>query len=137
MANTFTAAFGQTTKVSTAETTLVTAAVTTNPTNTVLLATAGANGAIVTSISAMPRATVTATSLLILTSGDSGSTKLLIDSVLMEAHTLANTTATPKTTFSDISETTPLRLEALERLYVGSKVALASGIVWKAEFTDL
>jgi len=38
--------------------------------------------------------------------------------------------------FAFYSESSPLRLEAGDRLYVGSQVALAGGIVFRAEFTD-
>jgi hypothetical protein len=40
------------------------------------------------------------------------------------------------TTFANYSESAPLRLEAGDRIYVGSQVALAGGIVFRAEFTD-
>jgi hypothetical protein len=69
-------------------------------------------------------------------SKDSGTTQRLIDSELMAAFTVATTTAIPETTFALYTETTPLRLEAGDRLYVGSQVALAGGIVFRAEFTN-
>ncbi len=137
MAKTFTAPFAQTPKTATA---VATAASVVSgddaPTNTILLETAGSDGAILTKLTAIPRATVTASSLCLFISQDSGTTKRLIDSVLMEAHTVADTTAIPKTEFSDISEITPIRLEALDELYVSSKVALAGGIVFASEMTD-
>jgi hypothetical protein len=79
---------------------------------------------------------VTASSLLVFISSDSGTTKRLIDSELMAAYTMATTTAVPETTFTMYSETTPLRLMAGDKLYVGSQVALAGGIVFRAEYTD-
>ncbi len=133
---TFTAPFAQTPKTATAVATAAATVGSDAPTNTVLLMTAGADGCIVTSLAAMPRATVTASSLLLYISKDSGTTQRLIDSELMAAHTVATTTAIPETVFSRISESAPLRLEAGDRLYVGSQVALASGIVFKAEYTD-
>lgn len=137
MAKTFTAPFAQTPKNATAVATGAVGSITGDtPTNTVLLVTAGAEGAILTRLSAIPRATVTASSLVLFTSSDAGTTMRLIDSALMAAQTVATTTAITATTFSTYSETTPLRLQAGERLYVGSQVALASGIVFKAEFTD-
>lgn len=137
MAKTFTAPFAQTPKNATAVATGAVGSITGDtPTNTVLLVTAGADGAILTRLSAIPRATVTASSLVLFTSSDAGTTMRLIDSALMAAQTVATTTAITATTFSTYSETTPLRLQAGERLYVGSQVALASGIVFKAEFTD-
>ena len=136
MTKTFTAPFAQTPRTATA---IVTGAATVNndaPVNTVALLTAGADGAIVTSLWAMPRATVTASSLVLYLSKDNGTSQRMIDSELMTAHTVAATTAIPETKFANISETTPLRLAAGDKLYVGSQVALASGIVFKAEYTD-
>jgi len=135
MANTFTAPFAQTPKTATAVATAV-ATLTDTPSNTVLLVTAGVNGAILTRLTAIPRATVTASSLVVFISKDSGTTQRLIDSELMAAHTVATTTAIPETFFTNYSESSPLRLEAGDRLYVGSQVALAGGIVFRAEFTD-
>lgn len=136
MAKTFTAAFAQTPKTATAVATGAATVGTDSPTNTVLLMTAGADGCIVTGLAAIPRATVTASSLLLYLSKDSGTTQRLIDSELMSAYTMATTTAVPETTFTRISESAPLRLEAGDRLYIGSQVALASGIVFTAQFTD-
>ena len=135
MANTFTAPFAQTPKTATA---VVTAAATLTdaPSNTVLLVTAGSDGAILTRLTAIPRATVTASSLVLFISKDGGTTQRLIDAELMAAYTMATTTLIPETTFSLYTETTPLRLEASDRLYVGSQVALAGGIVFRAEFTN-
>lgn len=135
MANTFTAPFAQTPKTATAVVTAV-ATLTDTPANTVLLVTAGSDGAILTRLTAIPRATVTASSLVVFISKDSGTTQRLIDSEVMAAYTMATTTAVPETTFSLYTETTPLRLEAGDRLYVGSQVALAGGIVFRAEFTN-
>lgn len=137
MAKTFTAPFAQTPKNVTAVATGAVGSITGDtPTNTVLLLTAGADGAVLTRLVAIPRATVTASSLVLFTSSDNGTTKRLIDSELMAAQTLATTTAIAETTFSTYTETAPLRLQAGEQLYVGSQVALASGIVFKAEYTD-
>jgi hypothetical protein len=136
MAKTFTAPFAQTPKTATAVATGAVGSLTgDSPTNTVLLFTAGADGALLTSLIAIPRATVTASDLVVFISKDSGTTKRLIDSKLMAAYTMATTTATPVTAF-DYSETAPMRLENGDEIYVGSQVALANGIVFKAEFTD-
>jgi hypothetical protein len=137
MAKTFTAPFAQTPMNKTAVVTGAAGSITGDtPTNTVVLLTAGADGAILTRLTAIPRATVTASSLVLFTSSDSGTTKRLIDSVLMAAQTVATTTAIASTSFPTYTETAPLRLQAGEQLYVGSQVALASGIVFKAEYTD-
>lgn len=136
MAKTFTAPFAQTPKTATAVCTAAATVTTDAPSNTVELLTAGADGAILTRLTAIPRATVTASSLVVFISSDSGTTKRLIDSELMAAYTMATTTAVPETTFTMYSETTPLRLMAGDKLYVGSQVALAGGIVFRAEYTD-
>lgn len=136
MSKTFTAPFAQTPKTATAVVTGADTVADDNPSNTVLLATAGGDGALVTRLRARPRATVTATRLDVFLSKDAGATKRLVDSVLMAAHTVAATTAIPETPFPAYTESLPLRLEAGDRLYVGAGVALASGIVFEAEFTD-
>lgn len=137
MAKTYTAPFAQTPKTATAVTTAACGTITGDtPTNAVELLTAGADGAILTSLWAMPRATVTASSLLLFLSNDGGTTKRLIDSELMAAFTVAATTAIPETKFANYTETTPLRLAAGDSLYVGNQVALASGVVFKAEYTE-
>lgn len=137
MANTFTAPFAQTPKTGRAVATAAIASVGTDaPTNTIKLLTAGANGAIFTKLTAMPRATVTASSLCLFLSKDGGATKTLIDSELMSAYTLAATTAIPETLFGNISEATPIRLAAGDEIYVGSQVALAAGIVFFGQMTD-
>jgi hypothetical protein len=135
MANTFTAPFAQTPKTSTAVCTAA-ATLTDTPSNTVLLVTAGSNGAILTRLTAIPRVTVTASSLVLFLSKDGGTTQRLLDSELMAAHSVAATTAIPETTFVAYGEASPLRLEAGDKLYVGSQVAAAGGIVFRAEFTD-
>lgn len=135
MAKTFTAPFAQTPKISTCATSAACATITGDaPTNTVLLFTAGAEGSLLTRLTAMPRATVTASSLLLFTSNDAGTTMRLIDSALMAAFTVAATTAIDKTTFSTYSDSTPLRLTANERLYVGNQVA--GNVAWRAETMD-
>lgn len=137
MAKTSTAPFAQTPKTATAVATAAVSGLATDaPTGAVLLGTAGAEGAIVTRLMALPRATVTASSLVLFLSKDGGATLRLIDSELMAAHTVAATTAIPETAFANISDSAPLRLEAGDRLYVGSQVALASGIVFAAQWMD-
>tara|TARA_R110000851_G_scaffold133381_1_gene268183 strand:- start:360 stop:773 length:414 start_codon:yes stop_codon:yes gene_type:complete len=137
MANTPVAAFGQTQKTGNAEATAASVITTSSPTNTLLIATAGTNGGMLTKLTAIPRATVTASALYYFISRDSGTTKYMVDSELMEAHTVAATTAIPETVFSNITEDAPVRLEAGDKVYVSSGVALAGGIVFQAEWTDL
>lgn len=105
------------------------------PTTSVLLLTAGANGARVTKIHAIPRATVTASNIALYLSKDGGTTKRLLDSALMSAHTVANTTAIPKTDFG-YSEDAPLILEQADRIYATTAVSLAGGIVVIAQYAD-
>ncbi|MDD2898991.1 MAG: hypothetical protein PHI31_09790 [Desulfuromonadaceae bacterium] len=137
MAKIFTAPFAQTPKTATAVTTAACASFADDtPTETALLFKAGTEGALLTRLTAIPRATVTASSLLLFLSKDDGTTFRLIDSELMSAHTVAATTAIPETTFSNYSETTPLRLMAGDSLYVGNQVALAGGVVFKAEYME-
>lgn len=137
MAKTFTAPFAQTPKTATAVATLATSSIASDtPTNTVELLTAGPDGAVVTSLTAMPRATVTASSLLLFLRSNGDAQVRLIDSEVMGGHTVASTTAIPETRFENISETNPLRLGAGDVLLVGSQVALAGGIVFKAEWTN-
>lgn len=105
------------------------------PTASVLLMTAGAAGARLTKITALPRATVTATMIQIYLSKDAGVTQRLIDTALMAAHTVSNTTEIPTTDFG-YSDLAPMFLEAGDRLYAATSVALAGGIVVKAEWGD-
>jgi hypothetical protein len=137
MAKINTTPFAQTVNNTTAVVTAAIASITTDaPTGVVLLTTAGTEGAIVTAIEAMPRAPVTANALYLFTSTDGGTTKRLIDSVLMAAYTYATTTAIPQTVFTAYTEDYPLRLGANEQLYVGMGVALASGVVFEARRMD-
>lgn len=136
MPMTFTAPFAQTPKTAAAVVTAAATVADDNPTNTVELLTAGANGALVTRLSAMPRATCTASSLVLFLQKSGQTTKRLIDSELMAAHTVATTTAIPETAFGNVTDSTPLRLEAGDKLFVGSQVALAAGIVFAANWMD-
>jgi len=105
--------------------------------NVSALFTAGSNGSNVLALWALPRATVTATELQLYLSTDGGATKVYWDSVLMAAHTVANTTAVVTTSFSRYSEASPLYLPASAILYAGAAVALAGGIVFNAIGGDL
>lgn len=104
------------------------------PTNTQKLLTIGANGGRVTKITAIARATVTATELQLYVSYDAGSTKKLINSKLMAAYTVAQTTANVPTDFG-YTEDLPLQLLAGAELYVAIGVS-NTGIVFHAEWGD-
>ena len=148
MANTFEAPFAQTPQ--TASAVAVTAVSMTTSgveqsatvTNSVLLCTAGVNGAVVTELLALPRATCTASALFIWSSTDTGTNKYLVGTGLLPAYTLAATTQNIPYSFkhSDnatlISEAAPLRLKAGEQLWVGTGVTLASGIVFNIRYSD-
>lgn len=139
MANTFVSPFVQNYKTQSA---VVTAAVgglgTSTITGAVAVATAGANGAVVTRLTAIPRASVTANSLLLfLVKASAPAVYNLIDSELMATYVLAATTAIPETSFGNISNDTPLRLEMGDTLYVGAQGALAAGIVFTCQWGNL
>mgnify|MGYP006390950465 CR=1 FL=1 len=92
-----------------------------------LLLTAFADGALVTRLTARPRATASASSLILFLVKESARSVFLpIDSHLLVGNA--------ETKFSKISEQTPMFLEAGDRLYVGSQVALAAGIVFRASW---
>ena len=107
-----------------------------SPTNTVVIATAGANGGRLTRISAVPRATVTATQLQLYRDSDgTGTVKRLFDTALVAAYTMAQTTEAPTTDFG-YSEDNALILAAGEKVYAAIGVSVANGIAFTAEWGD-
>jgi hypothetical protein len=96
---------------------------TTTPTNTVLLVTAGASGARLTKLRAIPAATVTVTQLQEFRSLDSGSTKKFSNAVLgaSAGYTMAGATQPPIADFG-YSDDNPKLLAAGEQLYVATGV---------------
>lgn len=115
--------------------TLANTTYTSTPTATAGLIIAGASGARVTRITAIPRATVTATMLQLYRSLDIGTTKHLFRTKLMSAHTVAATTEIPQTDFG-YSEDNPLILGAGEYVFCAIAVALADGIAFSAEWSN-
>jgi hypothetical protein len=105
-----------------------------SPTNTQTLWTAGANGSRVTKITALSRATVTATELQLFVSSDGGTTKRFLASRLMSAYTVAQTTGQSAADFG-FSDTSPVILGANEVLYAAIGVT-QTGIVFRAEGAD-
>lgn len=105
-------------------------------TNAVKVLTSGPNGAVLYGLKAVPRATVGATQLQLFRSPDNGTTMYLINTALMNAYTMAQTTQAPQTDFG-YSEASPLRISAIDTLWVGIGVALAGGIVFDAQYEDL
>ncbi len=120
-------------------TAVVTAAKTTyaDNVNAVKLCDAGANGSMLKGLHGIPRATVTASQLMLFRSPDNGTTLLLVDSALMAAHTVAATTKIPKTYFDKPTEDTPLRLAPGDSLWVATGVARTEGIVISGDVEDL
>jgi hypothetical protein len=104
------------------------------PTNTVAVYTAGPNGARITKLSAMSRATVTATELQLFRSLDAGTTRRFFRSKLMPAYTVAATTEQTAVDFA-YSDANPLILGPNEVLY-GAIGVTQTGIVFTAEGAD-
>lgn len=107
-------------------------------TNTVKLMTAGADGSLVTSVRAIPRGTVTATqvAVFIRKAADAAGVRKLLTAMLVPAQTVSATAAVVEYAFPLFSETSPLRLEAGDELYVGQAVAQSAGINFHAAYTD-
>lgn len=101
----------------------------------VTLMTAGSDGAIVTSLKAWGTVTSTAKRLNLWISVDAGSTWKLLDSGLMAAYTVANTTVQTPVTFVNKSDpNAAIRLPAAAMLGVTTMVAEAVEFV--CEYTD-
>lgn len=109
-------------------------------TNLVAIMSAGANGAVLYKLTAVPRATLGSAAQLQLyrarSSDPTAATPSLINMATMAAYTMATTTSPVPTDFG-YSETVPLRILASETLWVASAVALAGGIVFDAQWEDL
>lgn len=103
------------------------------PTTSVLLLTAGANGARLTRLNAIARATFNGRIDLWL-SKDAGVTKRWINSILHNV-TLSTTAALAPGDFG-YSEDNALKLEAADRLYVSTAVTLAAGVVVHAGYDE-
>lgn len=88
----------------------------TAPANTTQLATAGASGSRVNKLRFIPTATVTATQIQLFRSTDAGVTKRFVNSWLMPAYTMAQTTQAPQTD-AGYSDSAPLILAANEQLF--------------------
>lgn len=107
---------------------------TTSPSNTVALITAGANGARVTRVSAIPLETVADTQLQLFRDGDgTGTTKRFFDSKKMASYTMATGTAATPTDFG-YSDANPLILAPGEKVYAA--VAITKAITFSAEWAD-
>jgi hypothetical protein len=89
------------------------------------------NGARISRLTALARATNTATELQLYVSPDGGATKRFIKSVLLAAYTVAATTAQTGGDFG-YTDSSPLLLAPNETLYVGISVT-NTGIVFDAQ----
>jgi len=90
-----------------------------------------ARGARLTKVTALARATPTATELQLFVANAAGSVKRFVKSVLMPAYTVAQTTRQTEADFG-FSDTTPLILQAGEQLWLATGVS-NTGIVARAE----
>ncbi len=108
------------------------------PSGAVLLATAGAFGAMVPRLSVTVRATLaTNAGIVLFRSTDQGATLRPKGSVTLTAQTVVATEALREVDFTKISEARPLRLGPNERLYIGSMVPPpAGGIAAHGDIVD-
>ena len=84
----------------------------------------------------LPRDDASASGLYLFIQKTGTSIKRVADSALMPAYTYLASTDNEPTVFDAITETTPIRLEAGDEMYIASAVALTAGIVFSAEWTD-
>jgi len=96
--------------------------------DTALLFTAGADGAVITSLSTTPKETVTAGVAYLYVSHDGGATGKLLRAKAVAADTVSATDAPAEIDFG-YSESSPLRLKASGRLYVA--FSLAKLMAWQ------
>lgn len=106
---------------------------TVTPTNSVLLVQAGANGARLTRLSAIPAATVSTANQVqaFRDNGTTGASKFFFDSALMAIYTMAQNTEAPTTDFG-YSDANPMILQPNERIYVaqGQSVSINMQSEW-------
>lgn len=105
----------------------------TSPTNTVLLLTAGTDGARLTRLQAIPLETVTANFLQVYRSKDTGTTKYLTAAATGGSDTVSGTDGPTVIDFG-FSDTNPLVLAPGEQLYVAT--GIAKGYHFVAEYAD-
>lgn len=107
-------------------------------TNAVLLLTVGANGGMLTKLSALPRANLAAANQLQLFRdvGGAGTNIAFENAALMAAVNPTTATTAPTPTGFGYTPDAPMRLMAGDKLYVGIATALAGGIVFTAEYEE-
>lgn len=126
--------FPQTPKANTVNLTTANTVYGAAPNNAVLLATAGASGAQLTKLQAIPCVTIaTANQLQVFRSYDAGATKFFAESALMATYTMAQNTEAPTTDFG-YSADNPLVLAPNERLYVAEGQSVSVNVI--AEWAD-
>ena len=118
--------FGQTPKLAQGVVTAANTTLTSSPDDVVTMFTAGANGAIVTKASLIPRETTTAGVGYLYISTDAGANKIMVDAVAVAADTLTTTDAPTRVDFSIASETVPYRIPASAVVYFGYSIALST-----------
>lgn len=107
---------------------------TTNPTNTSLLLTAGAAGARLTRLYAMPQESTGATGVVqVFRSADAGTTKYWAKAVAVTNDTVSSTDAPIELDFG-FSDDNPMILGASEKLYVAPSIA--KSFIFVAEYAD-
>lgn len=105
----------------------------TSPTNTVLLVTAGADGARLTRLEFIPLETVTANALQWYRSIDAGTTKYLAGMATGGSDTVSGTDGST-TVSAGFSDDNPMILQANERVYVAT--GISKGYHAVAEWAD-
>ncbi|WP_395672301.1 hypothetical protein [Phenylobacterium sp.] len=123
----------QTPKAAAVVTTTANTTYTSSPTNTQQLLVAGPNGGRLTRLRSTPRASAN-TAVQLYLSVDGGTSKLLIDSVLVNVTISTTSRITPADW--GYSEDTPLILPAAAILYVAQSLTIADGITTVAEWAD-
>ena len=143
MTVTNTAAFGQVPNIGQAILTAAKSAPLSGSSDAVLLFTAGANGAIVNGIAAIPRNTLSsAAHIAVYYSTDGGTTNNLIAVGLLAVWTFSATTAPTPLNLANlngaiISAANPLYVPAGQKLYASSSQSLTDGILVTASAIDL
>lgn len=108
---------------------------TTNPTNTTLLLTAGANGGRLTRLTALPQESTGAAGVMqVYRSADGGTTKYFAKAVACVSDTVSGTDAPTELDFG-FSEDNAMTLGANERLYVAHSLS-AKAVAFIAEYAD-
>lgn len=108
------------------------------PLNTVLLMSAGEEGALVTSLFALARGTNTATqaSIFIRKSSDPATKRTLMGTVAIAPQSITGTTQINRHQFDLASDAVPLRLGPGDELYFGIATGQTHGVVAHAIYTD-